>query len=102
MEIHGIESSSTCIGTGLVNWTVVDNEGTTMILEVVAYVIPKAAVRLFIPQDMLSQNRTGSFNLYWNMVELNFKGIKLKVPYNCSNHLLMLTLDINERCNQYK
>ena len=79
-----------------------DNEGTTMMLKVVAYVIPKSSVRLFSPQDMLIQNRTGSFNLYWNMVELDFKVINLKVPYNCSKHIPMLTLDINENFNQYK
>ena len=93
LAIYGLDSKCKCIEAGIVHWDFQDSKGIKAVITVTAYVIPTAAVRLFIPQDLFATHRTGTYTLKWDSSEFEFKGIKLEIPYNSGNHLPMLLED---------
>lgn len=58
--LHGITATTDILGVGIVRWTICDDTGKRHLLEMKAYYVPKAQVRLLSPQRLLHEYNDGS------------------------------------------
>lgn len=84
----------------MVGWEVLDDNIKPIVLETLSYLIPKATIRLFSPQDYFNSQNSGSFECFWNKSILKIRGCRIKIPYcNCNNIPMINGKEINIQRN---
>ena len=66
INILGLSETTKCLGTGYVQWEFMDINNKPVMLEVLAFCVPAAHIRLCSPQNYLNTDREGSYTLLWN------------------------------------
>eukprot|EP00978_Attheya_sp_CCMP212_P047568 scaffold422071_cov51-Attheya_sp.AAC.1 len=56
-KIRGLSSNNAVDGRGMVRWTLRDTFGHSTVVEVQAYHVPTAKIRLFSPQAYFKKNQ---------------------------------------------
>ena len=98
-ELQGLSSKAPVKGQGLVEWTIIDMFGVIRKVQVTAYYVPSAAIRLFSPQSYFQEHNGGGYKMELRKSTLTLgDGSELEFPYNCCSNLpLMLTLRDEDR-----
>jgi hypothetical protein len=61
IQLNGITASTRVCGIGTIRWTLYDDEGRRHDIETKGYYVPDARVRLFSPQRLLHERKSGKF-----------------------------------------
>jgi hypothetical protein len=89
--IQGISTVTKIAGVGTVHWTFKDVLGTIKIIEIRAYYIPDAGVRLFSPQVYSQEQQAGSYLMTsTNTVFTTADGCVLTLGYQLGSNLPMV------------
>jgi hypothetical protein len=93
-EIRGISATAQVVGQGLVKWPIWDLFGRVRVIQIMAYYVPDATIRLFIPQVYFQENEKGSCDVQGTRVIVNMQdGSALEFPYNAHSNLPLMIMD---------
>jgi hypothetical protein len=92
-ELKGLNGTAKVVGIGEVEWMVVDLLGVIRKVRTVAYYVPEASIRLFLPQTYFQEKNAGQLLINANKMTLTLHdGSDLQFPYaHGSNLPYMLT-----------
>jgi hypothetical protein len=81
--LNGLKVHIDVVGSGLVQWTIIDLYGTIRTIRTMAHFVPEAKIRLFSPQVYFQEKNEGFCELTKNRLKLTLpEGTDLEFPYN--------------------
>jgi Reverse transcriptase (RNA-dependent DNA polymerase) len=89
--LHGLKGQVDVVGSGLVQWTIVDLFGTVRTIQTMAHFVPEAKIRLFSPQVYFQENNGGYCELTKDKIKLTLpEGTELEFPYNAGSNIPLM------------
>jgi hypothetical protein len=90
-KLNGLNDSTTIMGQGKIAWTIVDIFGVIITIQVTAYYVPKATIRLFSPQTYFQEHYSGTCTIEARQTSLTLAdGTTMEFPYQANNNLPMM------------